>query len=343
MNEMREAAGEKMFVNPRNAAAGSLKLQDPRIVAERPLKFFAYRLVSSEMSISTQWESLEKLSSIGFSVNKNRKLCVSTDDIMTFAAEMDEKRDSLPYDIDGVVVKVDSLDQFRRLGSTAKNPRGAMAYKFRARQAETVIKEIRLQVGRTGTVTPVAEFEPVFLAGSTISRATLHNEQEIARKDIRVGDYVIIEKGGDVIPKVTEVVKGKRPDNSVPFRFQEKCPVCESLLVRDEQEVAVRCVNARCPAQVEGRINHFASRNAMDIEGLGPSLVTQLVKSGLVMDYADLYALKLDPLASLERMGEKSASNILEALEKSKKRKLWNLLYGLGIRHVGAGAAAGSD
>ena len=339
MNEMREATGEKLFANPRNAAAGSLKLQDPRIIAERPLKFFAYRLESPGLSISTQWESLEQLSSIGFSVNKNKRLCVSTDDIMTFAAEMDEKRDSLPYDIDGVVVKVDSLDQFRRLGSTAKNPRGSMAYKFRARQAETVIKEIRLQVGRTGTVTPVAELEPVFLAGSTISRATLHNEQEIARKDIRVGDSVVIEKGGDVIPKVTEVVKEKRPDNSVPFRFQEKCPVCESLLVRDEQEVAVRCVNARCPAQVEGRINHFASRNAMDIEGLGPSLVTQLVKSGIVKDYADLYALKFDVLASLERMGEKSASNILEALNKSKKRKLWNLLYGLGIRHVGAGAA----
>jgi len=237
------------------------------------------------------------------------------------------------------VVKVDSLEQFSHLGSTAKNPRGAVAYKFRARQTETVIKEIILQVGRTGTVTPVAVLDPVFLAGSTISRATLHNEQEIARKDMREGDTVIIEKGGDVIPKVAEVIEKKRLPDSRSYHFPEQCPICESPLVRDEKEVAVRCVNARCPAQVERRITHFASREAMDIEGLGPSLVTQLVKSGLVKDYAGLYTLKPDALATLERMGEKSAANILEALKKCKERKLWNLIYGLGIRHVGAGAA----
>ena len=339
MNEMREEAGEKIFANPRNAAAGSLKLQDPRIVAERPLKYFSYRLELPGKIVETQWESLEKLYSMGLPVNRNRRLCASIEDIMTFAAEMEEKRDGLPYDIDGIVVKVDSHNQFRRLGSTAKNPRGVIAYKFRARQAETVINEIKLQVSRTGTVTPVAVFEPVFLAGSTISRATLHNEVIITSKDIREHDTVIIEKGGDVIPKVNEVIKEKRPVDSEPFRFPEECPVCNSRLVRDESEVAVRCVNAGCPAQVEGRIIHFASREAMDIEGLGPSLVTQLVKSGLVKDYADLYTLKLDVLASLERMGEKSAANLLEALKKSKERKLWNLLYGLGIRHVGAGAA----
>ena len=339
MNEMRENADEKPFANPRNAAAGSLKLLDPRIVADRPLNFFAYRLELPGDSIAAQWESLEKLYSMGLPVNENRRICNSTEDIMEFAAEMEEIRDALHYDIDGIVVKVNSHDQFRRLGSTAKNPRGVMAYKFRARQAETVIKEIKLQVGRTGTVTPVAFFEPVFLAGSTISRATLHNEQEIARKDIRELDTVIIEKGGDVIPKVNEVLKDKRPAGSKTFKMPENCPVCGSELVRDESEVAVRCINACCPALVEGRIIHFASRAALDIEGLGPSLVIQLVKTGLVKDYAGLYSLRLDDLASLNRMGEKSASNILQALKKSKSRKLWNLIYGLGIRHVGAGAA----
>ncbi len=339
MNELREKAEEKIFANPRNATAGSLKLQDPRIVAERPLKFFAYWLAFPEGHIPTQWESLEKLYSMGFPVNKNRTQCASIEEIMAFAADMEQRRDALPYDIDGIVVKVDSLDQHRRLGSTAKNPRGLIAYKFRARQTVTTIRKIKLQIGRTGTVTPVAEFEPVPLAGSTISRATLHNEQEIARKDIREGDTVIIEKGGDVIPKVVEVKIDARPNNSTPFQFPDKCPVCDSPLVRDETEVAVRCVNVSCPAQVEGHIIHFASRDAMDIEGLGPSLVTQLVNSGMVRDYADLYALNFDELASLERMGEKSAANISEALKKSKDRKLWNLLYGLGIRHVGAGAA----
>ncbi len=339
MNEIREKSGEKIFANPRNATAGSLKLQEPRIIADRPLKFFAYRLSLPETGVSTQRESLEKLYSFGIPVNHNKRLCTATEYIMTFAAEMEEKREVIPYDIDGIVVKVDSLDQFSRLGSTAKNPRGAVAYKFRARQAETVIKEIKLQVGRTGTVTPVAVLDPVFLAGSTISRATLHNEQEIARKDIREGDTVIIEKGGDVIPKVAEVIEKKRSPDSRSYHFPEQCPICESPLVRDEKEVAVRCVNARCPAQVERRITHFASREAMDIEGLGPSLVTQLVKSGLVKDYAGLYTLKIDALASLERMGGKSAANILEALKKCKERKLWNLIYGLGIRHVGTGAA----
>ncbi len=339
MNEIREEAGEKVFANPRNATAGSLKLQDPRMVADRPLKFFAYWLAFPEKGVSTQWESLEKLYSMGIPVNQNKRLCVTIEDIMVFTSEMEEKRDKIPYDIDGIVVKVDSLDQFSRLGSTAKNPRGAAAYKFSARQAETIIKEIKLQVGRTGTVTPVAVFDPVFLAGSTISRATLHNEQEIARLDIREGDAVSIEKGGDVIPKVTEVIYNKRTLDSMRYRFPEQCPVCGSTLTREEKEVAVRCVNARCPAQVEGRIIHFASREAVDIEGIGPSLVTHLVKKGLVKDYAGLYFLKLDELASLERMGEKSAANILEALKKSKERKFWNLLYGLGIRHVGSGVA----
>jgi len=339
MNEERRDAGEKLFANPRNAAAGSLKLQDPRVLAERPLRFFSYWLTLSGRRLATQWETLEKLQDLGFPVNRLRKRCANTDEVMDFAAEMEKERDSLPYDIDGIVIKVDRHDQFSRLGTTAKSPRGVVAYKFRAQQAETVIDDILFQVGRTGTVTPVAALSPVFLAGSTISRATLHNEQEIARKDIRIGDTVVIEKGGDIIPKVVRVVPENRQPESRPFEFRKDCPVCGSDLVRDEAEVAVRCVNASCPAQVEGRILHFASRDAMDIDGLGPSLVSQLVNAQIVTNYAELYALKQDSLASLERMGDRSASNILEALEKSRDRELWNLIFGLGIRHVGAGAA----
>ena len=339
INEKRETAGEKIFANPRNLTAGTLKLQDPRQVAERPLMFFSYWLSPAGEGEPTQWDSLDRLEKLGFPVNENRRRCGSVNDIMEFAAEMEAKRDSFPYEIDGIVVKVDSHDQYARLGATAKTPRGAIAYKFRARQAETVLLNIKLQVGRTGVVTPVAEFAPVFLAGSTISRATLHNEQEIERKDIREGDAVIIEKGGDVIPKVVDVIRDKRSPASVPFHFTVDCPVCGSALVRDEEEVAVRCVNARCPAMVEGRINHFASRDALDIEGLGESLVSQLVGTGLVGDFADLYRLTREQLAGLERMGEKSAQNILDALERSKNRRLEHLIFGLGIRHVGAGTA----
>jgi len=339
MNARREEAGEKVFANPRNAAAGSLKLQDPRIVAQRPLKFFAYWLAIPGRTLTSQWERLETLSRFGFPINENRRQCYSIKEIMSFAADMERIRDNLPYNIDGIVIKVDSLDQLDRLGTTAKSPRGMAAYKFQARQAETVLEDIIPQVGRTGTVTPVAVLKPVLLAGSTISRATLHNEQEIARKDIRVDDTVIIEKGGDVIPKVVRVVHEKRPPDTKPYHLPDTCPECSSPLVRDEREVAVRCVNAACPAMVEGRILHFASREAMNIEGLGPSLVTQLVRTGLVKNYADLYTLTRDNLASLERMGEKSADNIIAALEESKKKDLWNLMYGLGIRHVGAGSA----
>ncbi|MFC1511888.1 NAD-dependent DNA ligase LigA [Candidatus Latescibacterota bacterium] len=339
INEERAAVGGKTFANPRNLTAGTLKLQDPRQVAARPLMFLSYWLSPGGRNEPTQWDSLERLLQLGFPVSGNRRRCGSVDEIMVFAKDMEKKRDNLPYEIDGIVVKVDSHDQYARLGATAKTPRGVIAYKFRARQAETVLHTIRLQVGRTGVVTPVAEFDPVFLAGSTVSRATLHNEQEIERKDIREGDTVIIEKGGDVIPKVVDVVLDKRPPTSKPFRFPSDCPVCGSSLVRDEEEVAVRCVNARCPAMVEGRINHFASRDAMDIEGLGESLVSQLVTSGIVRDFADLYNLTREQLAGLERMGEKSARNILDALEKSKNRRLEHLLFGLGIRHIGTETA----
>jgi len=339
MNERRVKSGETPFANPRNATAGSLKLQDPQTVAGRPLMFFSYWLRIPGNEPETQWETLERLRELGFPINPHRRLCANTGEIMAFAAEMEEKRDELPYEIDGIVVKVDSRDQFTRLGTTAKSPRGAVAYKFRAKQAETVVEDILFQVGRTGTVTPVAALTPVFLAGSTISRATLHNEQEIRRKDIRIGDTVLIEKGGDVIPKVVKVVTDKRPGDAVPFSFIDACPVCRSPLVHDDVEVAIRCVNAGCPAQVEARILHFASRDAMNVEGLGPSLVAQLVEKKLVADYADLYALDTDTLASLERMGDRSARNILDALGESRNRDLSNLLFGLGIRYVGAGAA----
>jgi DNA ligase (NAD+) len=339
INEAREESGDKTFANPRNLTAGTLKLQDPRQVAARPLRFFAYWLSEDGSEPLTQRGVLDRLENLGFPVNQNRRYCSSVNEIMTFASEIETLRDTLPYDIDGIVVKVDSRDQYRRLGTTAKTPRGVIAYKYRARRAETVIREIRLQVGRTGVVTPVAEFDPVFLAGSTISRATLHNEQEIARKDIRQGDTVIIEKGGDVIPKVVVPVLEQRPADSVPFRMPDNCPVCGSHLVRDEDQVAVRCVNASCPAMVEGRIVHFASRDALNIEGLGESLVDRLVSAGLVKDYAALYYIDRDRLAALDRMGVKSAQNILDSLEKSKYRTLAHLLFGLGIRHIGAGAA----
>ncbi len=339
INREREAAGERTFANPRNFAAGTMKLQDPRLVAARPLKFFAYALLGYEGGPPSQRETLALMERLGFPVTRNRRRCQTVLEVMAFASEMEERRYTLPYEIDGIVIKVDSHDQYRRLGSTGKAPRGVIAYKFQSRQAQTVLREIRLQVGRTGVVTPVAEFASVFLAGSTISRATLHNEQEIARKDIRVGDMVIIEKGGDVIPKVVDVVKEKRPAGARPFHFPEKCPVCGSSLVRDEEEVAVRCVNAGCPAQIEGRLNHFASRYAMDINGLGEKLVQHLVKTGLVRDFADLYELTPEKLMTLERMGEKSARKLIDALKKSKQRRLGNLIYGLGIRHVGVETA----
>ncbi len=339
MNEVREAAGEKTFANPRNAAAGSLKLQDPREVAARPLRFFAYWLRLDGAFPATQCEALDRLETLGFPVNEHHRRFADVGGIMTFAAEMERLREGLAYDIDGIVVKVDGRGQFERLGATAKSPRGAVAYKFSARRAETLVRGITPQVGRTGVITPVAELEPVFLAGSTISRATLHNEQEIARRDIRIGDTVVIEKGGDVIPKVVEVVMERRPAEAVEYALPSTCPECGSPIFRETGEVAVRCLNAACPAQVAARIRHFASREAMDIEGFGEKLVKQLVGSGLVHTYADLYELQVDKIAALERSGEKTAKNLLRAIDASRRRDLHHLLFGLGIRHVGAGGA----
>ena len=336
INEQREKEGMSLFANPRNAAAGTLKLQDPKIVAKRDLSFFAYWLRLGTGGPRRQSECLELLKELGFPVNPNFRVCRSIEDILNFYHTWEEQRDNLPYEIDGIVIKINDLDQGRRLGSTAKSPRSAMAYKFRARQATTIVREIALQVGRTGAVTPVAILDPVPLAGSTIRRATLHNEDEIQRRDIRPGDTVVLEKGGDVIPKVVEVVLEKRPSDLLPYRFPRTCPTCGASLVRDEEETVIRCENVRCPAQIKRRIGHLASRTAMDIEGFGPAVIEQIVEKGLVKDMGDLYHLTVEPLAELERIAQRSAQNLIDALNRSKERPFHRVLFALGIRHVGA-------
>ncbi len=339
INVQREKNEENPFANPRNATSGSLKLQDAQQVAERRLSFFAYSFRSRDKQLSTHSENLSYLERLGLPVNANRALCNNIDDIIAQAREWQEKRPDLPYDIDGIVIKVNNIAQQNKLGATSKSPRWAISYKYSAEQAETVLKRITLQVGRTGVVTPVANLEPVQLAGTTVSRATLHNAEELERKDIRESDTVILEKGGDVIPKVVRVVTAKRAKEAIAFEFPKNCPICNSPLIKDETEVAIRCDNSQCPAQLKGNIRHFASRTAMDIEGLGTALVEQLVDSGLVRDVGDLYNLELEQLAGLERMAEKSAQNVLKALETSKTRPFHRVLFALGIRHIGATVA----
>lgn len=339
INAQREKEGENRFANPRNAAAGSLKLQDPRLVAQRRLSFFAYFFRSNTHAQDTHAENLNFVETLGLPVNPNRAICNGIDDILKYARHWQEERPNLPYDIDGIVIKLNATSQQAKLGQTAKTPRWAISYKYSAEQAETLLKQITLQVGRTGVITPVANLEPVLLAGTTVSRATLHNAEELERKDIREGDTVILEKGGDVIPKVVRVVTTKRPAHSRAFEFPKTCPVCDAPLVKDETEVAIRCVNTRCEAQLKGNIRHFASRTAMDIEGLGTALVEQLVDSKLVQDVGDLYALTLEQLSELERMAEKSAQNVLDALDGSKKQPFHRVLFALGIRHIGATVA----
>jgi len=339
LNEQRVADDEPLFANPRNSTAGSLKQQDPTIVARRSLRYFAYWIRQENANFATHFDSLEHLRQLGLAVNPNSSRCDSVDAVIAFYERFGLQRESLPYEIDGVVIKVDNLDQQQRLGYTAKSPRGAIAYKFAAYQARTRLLDIQLQVGRTGAVTPVAILEPVLLAGSTISRASLHNADEIARKDIRIGDLIVLEKGGDVIPKVVSVVQTERPAASSVYLFPLSCPVCASELVRDEDEVATRCENPACPAQLKRRLEHFAGRNAMDIEGMGPAVVEQLVEQRLVANVGDLYNLTLEQLSSLERMGEKSAQNLLEGFLASKERNFDRVLFAIGIRHVGATVA----
>ncbi|HAV21602.1 MAG: NAD-dependent DNA ligase LigA [Bacillota bacterium] len=336
LNEERRLKGEALFANPRNAAAGSLRQLDPRITASRQLDIFVYGVGNvSGVTLGTQMEVLDFLRECGFRVNPNVKLCRSIDEVMDYAETWNDKREDIDYEIDGIVVKVNSLDQQARLGSTARSPRWATAYKFPAKQGTTVVKDIIVQVGRTGTLTPVALLEPIELAGSVVSRASLHNEDIIRSKDIRIGDAVVIEKGGDIIPEVVKVIPERRTGNEREFTMPTKCPECGSDVVRPEGEVASRCTNETCPAQIREGIIFFASRDAMDIEGMGPQIVSQLLKSGLVSGVDDIYSLKFEDLVNLERMGEKSAENLLNAIEASKSRPLHRLINALGIRLVG--------
>lgn len=341
LNEDRLANEEKLFANPRNSTAGTVKLQDPRIVAKRPLDIFTYYLNSREDKTNTHYNNLKLLKVLGFKVNETCSLCNNIGEVLEYCKNWEVKRNNLPYEIDGIVIKVDSLSQQKILGSIAKAPRWAVAYKFKAKQEVTIINDIVWQVGRTGALTPVAELEPVLLAGSTISRATLHNIDEVTRKDIRIGDTVIIEKGGDVIPKVVSVDLEKRPANSKKTKALENCPVCNSKLYSPDDEVAIYCENYECSAQIKGRIQHFASRGAMDIEGLGSAIIDQLVDVGFLESYADIYDLKgrRAELIELERLGEKSIENLLDSIEKSKEKPFSKVLFALGIRLVGSGAA----
>jgi len=340
INREREEREEEPFANPRNAAAGTMKNLDSRVVAARALDIFLYSVAQAEgAAIRSQWESLQKMRAWGLKIHPGSKLCRGLGEVLAFCAQWRERRDELEYDIDGVVVKVDSFALQQELGYTSKFPRWAIAYKYPARQASTVVRAIEVYVGRTGKFTPVAHLDPVPLAGSMVGRATLHNEEEVARKDVRVGDTVLIEKGGDVIPKVVKVVETKRPPDTTPWSPPETCPVCGARAVKPEGEVDRRCPNASCPAQIEQRLRHYARRDAMDIEGLGDVLVRQLVEKAVVRDFADLYHLALDDLIGLERMAEKSGGNLLAQIEASKTRELRRLLFGLGIRFVGERAA----
>ena len=335
-NAEREEQGEPRFANPRNAAAGAIRQLDSRLVARRKLDMFAYDLlVAGRKPFPTHWEALNWLEKAGFRVNSHRKLCKSIDEVINFANEQETKRDDLGYEIDGLVVKINSTAQQDDFGATQKAPRWAIAYKYPARQASTKVLSINVQVGRTGALTPVANLEPVFLAGTTVSRATLHNEDEIKRLGLKIGDWVMIEKSGEIIPKVLSVIKSKRTGDEKPFRPPKNCPVCGSVISRPEGEVVARCIAADCPAQLKGALIHFASRRAMRIEGLGEVLVDQLVNGGLVHDVGDLYSLTMDQILALPRMAKKSAENLMGEIEASKTRDLSNLLFALGIRHVG--------
>ena len=340
-NAERELKGEKTFANPRNTASGTIKLLDPNEVAKRPLQIFLYYLLTDNIELESQFVNLNKMIELGFRVNPNFQLCKNINEVLEYCKKWEKERDNLPYEIDGVVVKVNSIKQQKILGSIARSPRWAVAFKFPAKQTKTKLLKITWQVGRTGALTPVAELEPVLLAGSTISRATLHNIDEIKRKDIREGDIVLIEKGGDVIPKIVAVDLSQRNINSRETIPPENCPVCGHKLFQPENEVAIYCENNECPAQIKARLAHFASRSAMDIEGLGEQLINLFVEKGFLKTYTDIYTLneKRDELIKIERLGEKSVDNLLASIEKSKEKEFDKVLFALGIRYVGAGAA----
>lgn len=340
INAAREEAEEPRFANPRNAAAGTIRQLDPKVVASRRLDLFAYDALSGDRKpFETHWDALNWLAAAGFKLSE-RKPCRTIDEVIEFCNEMEARRDELEYEIDGVVVKVNSTALQEEFGATSKSPRWAIAYKYPARQATTQVKEIIVQVGRTGALTPVALLEPVQLAGTVVSRATLHNEDEIKRLGVRVGDWVTIEKSGEIIPKVLKVVESRRTGAEKRYKFPSKCPVCGGGVSRPEGEVVARCVAADCTAQLKARLLHFASRRAMRIEGLGDALADQFVQKQLVRDVADLYHLDAETVAALERMAEKSAANLLAQIEASKSRDLPHLVYGLGLRHVGERTAA---
>lgn len=341
INAEREEADEAKFANPRNAAAGTIRQLDPKVVARRRLDLFAYDVLRGERKpFATHWEALSWLESAGFSVNPHRAKCTGIEEVIKFCNDMEAERDRLEYEIDGVVVKVNSTALQDEFGATTKSPRWAIAYKYPARQATTQVEDIVVQVGRTGALTPVANLTPVQLAGTVVARATLHNEDEIKRLGVKIGDCVNIEKSGEIIPKVLSVVTSRRTGKEKAFKFPAACPVCGGVVSRPEGEVVSRCVAADCTAQLKGRLLHFASRRAMRIEGLGDALAEQFVQKKMVRDVADLYSLKLEDVAALERMAEKSASNLLAQIEASKTRDLPQLVYGLGIRHVGERTAA---
>jgi DNA ligase (NAD+) len=336
LNRQLEEAGETTFANPRNAAAGAVRQKDPAVTARRPLDLFLYHVsLAATLGFTTHWETLEALRGSGLKTNPRAERCGDIDAVIAYCARLEADRDGLGYDADGVVVKVDSLEQQRRLGATAHHPRWAIAFKFAARQATTTVQAIEVNVGKTGALTPVAKLEPVELAGVTIRNVSLHNEDEVRRKDVRVGDTVLIERAGDVIPYVVQTIVSKRPEGAEPFVFPERCPACGGVAARPEGEAYWRCMNAACPAQVKGRLQHFGSRRAMDIEHLGESLVEQLVDHGMVRDFSDLYRLTVDQLAELERMAEKSAQNVISAIAGSRERGLARLVNALGIRMVG--------
>jgi DNA ligase (NAD+) len=342
LNRQLEDDGFEPFANPRNAAAGSLRLLDPRLSARRPLDVFIYTLSYAELPHPYQrhWDAMQGLRQAGLKINPRSQQCASIDEVIAYCQELEASRHDLEYDADGVVVKVDDFALQTQLGATTHHPRWAIAFKFAAQQAISRVRAINVSVGRTGALTPTADLEPVHIAGVTVSRASLHNEDEIRRKDIRVADTVLVERAGDVIPQVVSVLVDKRPPDSTPFVMPTHCPICHTEVYRPAGEVVARCPNAVCPAQIKERLLHYGGRRAMDIDGLGTAVVEQLVERGLVHDFADLYALDVPTLAKLERLAEKSAGNLVEAIDRSRQRGLARLLFGLGIRHVGERVAA---
>ena len=341
VNEYQEEHDLQIFANPRNLAAGSLRQLDSKLTAKRPLDIFVFNLenINELDGIDTHSESLEYLKKLGFSVSENYKICKSIDEVIEFIEYWTENRGSLKFDIDGMVVKVNNIEQRNEMGFTAKSPRWAIAYKFPAERKKSKILDIEVEVGRTGTITPTAILEPVRLAGTSVSRATLHNEDFIREKDIKLFDHVIVQKAGDIIPQIVEVVKEDRTGDEKDFVMPSVCPECGEPTVRLEGEAAVKCINISCPAQIRRGMIHFVSREAMDIDGMGESIITLFLKEGLIKDVSDIYYLKKEQIVPLERMGEKSADNLIKAIEKSKSNDLWRLINGLGIRFVGVKGA----